>query len=207
MLHTAKKSNHYLRPHFCPLPSPKNSPTQNLNHSRQKSEKLPWQALGANCQPYHIKAHVEQRPQHRRRKIYIKIFYLTAPLDRYKYMKMPILLFLYWIIKQYDLLKHNHHRFIYLEMHCAVWGLPQAGILANKLLQKRLLPHRYYECANTPGLWKHKTRQILFTLFVDNFGIKYVGKDHVYHLIWCIKQKYELTKDWTSILFFTGEYN
>ncbi len=83
-----------------------------------------------------------------------------------------------------------------------VWGLPQAGILANKLLQKHLLPHGYYECMNTPGLWKHKIRPISFTLVVNDFGIKYIGKDHVNHLIWCIKQKYELTEDWTGNLYF-----
>jgi hypothetical protein len=86
-------------------------------------------------------------------------------------------------------------------MQRAVWGLPQAGILANKLLRKCLLHHGYYKCANTPGLWKHKTRPILFTLVVNDFGVKYMGKEHVGHLIWCIKQKYELTKDWTGDLY------
>jgi hypothetical protein len=86
-------------------------------------------------------------------------------------------------------------------MRRAVWGLPQAGILTNKLLCKRLLPHGYYECTNTPGLWKHTTRPISFTLVVDNFGVKYVGNEHVDHLIWCIKQKYQLTKDWTGDLY------
>jgi hypothetical protein len=28
----------------------------------------------------------------------------------------------------------------------------------------------------TPGLWTHKTRPILFSLVVDDFGVKYVGK-------------------------------
>ncbi len=83
-------------------------------------------------------------------------------------------------------------------MRRVVWGLPQAGILANKLLQKRLLPHWYYECANTPGLWKHKTWPIAFTLVVDNFGVKYVGKEHADNLIWCIKPKFELTEDWAG---------
>ncbi len=73
-------------------------------------------------------------------------------------------------------------------MRHAVWGLPQAGILANKLLHQCLLPHGYYECNNTPGLWKHKTRPIAFTLVVDNFSVKYVGKDQTEHLIQCIKR-------------------
>ena len=80
-------------------------------------------------------------------------------------------------------------------------SLAQAGILANKLLCQRLLPHGYFDCNNTPGLWKHSMRLILFTLVVNNFGVKYVGKEHANHLISCIKKKYELTKDWTSDLY------
>jgi hypothetical protein len=64
----------------------------------------------------------------------IKNFYLTAPLDRFEYTKMPIALFPEWIVKQYELMKHRLNGFIYLEMRRAMWGLPQAGILANKLL-------------------------------------------------------------------------
>jgi hypothetical protein len=74
-------------------------------------------------------------------------------------------------------------------------GLPQAGILANKLLHKRLASHGYYKCKQMPGLWKHATRPILFILVVDNFGVKNVNKDYVNHLIKCLKEKYELTED------------
>ena len=131
----------------------------------------------------------------------IKNFYLSAPLDRFEYMKIPLALFPQWTIEQYDLNKHALHGFVYLEMRRAVWGLPQAGILANKLLRKRLLPHGYYECANTPGLWKHVSRPISFTLVVDDFGVKYVGKEHATHLINCIKEQYGVTEDWTGDLY------
>ncbi len=131
----------------------------------------------------------------------IKNFYLTAPLDRFEYMKMPISLFPSWTCKQYNLDTYAKNGFVYLEMRHAVWGLPQAGILANKLLRKRLLPHGYYECTHTPGLWRHLTRPISVTLVVDNFGVKYIGKEHVQHLITCLKEKYELTEDWTGNLY------
>jgi hypothetical protein len=36
---------------------------------------------------------------------------------------------------------------------------------------------------------------------VDNFGIKYVGKEHADHLINCLKEKYKLTKDWAGDLY------
>jgi hypothetical protein len=66
----------------------------------------------------------------------IKNFYLTAPLDCFEYMKMLLSLFPHWTKKQYNLDKLAKNRFVYLEMRRAVWGLPQAGILANKLLCK-----------------------------------------------------------------------
>jgi hypothetical protein len=117
----------------------------------------------------------------------IKNFYLTAPLDHFEYMKMPLSLFPSWIKEQYNLEQHAKNGFVYIEMRRAVWGLPQAGILANKLLQQRLLPHGYYKCKPTPGLWRHLTRPISFTLIVNDFGVKYVGREHVDHLIKCIR--------------------
>jgi hypothetical protein len=108
----------------------------------------------------------------------IKNFHLTAALDYFKYMKMPLSVVPAWIMKQYNLDKHALNGFVYLRMECMVWGLPQAGILANNLLHKWLASHVYYECINMPGLWRHEWHPITFTLVVDNFGVKYVGKEH-----------------------------
>ncbi len=83
----------------------------------------------------------------------IKNLYLTAPLNWFEFMKMPLSLFPSWMKEQYNLDRLAKNGFVYLEMHRAVWGLPQASILANKLLRKRLLPHGYYKCKHTPGLW------------------------------------------------------
>ncbi len=71
----------------------------------------------------------------------------------------------------------------------------------NKVLRKQLVPHGYYKCKQMPGLWKHATRPISFTLVVDAFGVKYVNKDDVNHLIQCLKKKYELTKDCDGNLY------
>ena len=131
----------------------------------------------------------------------IKNFYLTAALDYFEYMRMPLELFPSWIRKQYDLDNCAYNGFVHLRLERAVWGLPQAGILANKLLRKRLAPHGYYECANTPGLWRHEWRPITFTLVVDDFGVKYVGKEHADHLVKCIGEKYKLVEDWTGDLY------
>ena len=85
-------------------------------------------------------------------------------------------------------------------MRRAVWGLPQAGIRANKRLRRKLPPFGYSESVNTPGLWTHKSRPISFTLVVDDFGVKYVAQDDIDHLIASIKSTYSLTEDWTGNL-------
>jgi hypothetical protein len=51
--------------------------------------------------------------------------------------------------------------------------------------QKDLLQgHRYgyFQSQYVPGLRSHKTRPISFTLVVDDFGVKYGGKEHTLHL-------------------------
>ena len=48
-----------------------------------------------------------------------------------------------------------------------------------------------------PGLWKHNTRPIQFTLVVDDFGVKYIRKEDVEHLQSVIERDYTVTADWT----------
>ena len=110
-------------------------------------------------------------------------------------MKIPYALFPLWIIEQYELDKHVHNGYIYLELRRAVWGLPRAAILANKRLKQKLAPFGYHECKNSPGLWYHKTKNITFTLVDDNFRVKYADTSDVEHLIASIQANYELTVD------------
>ena len=67
----------------------------------------------------------------------IKKFYLAAALDYFEYMRMPLSVFPEWIKKQYKLDKHAQNGCVYLRMELAVWGLPQARILAIKLLMPK----------------------------------------------------------------------
>ena len=73
---------------------------------------------------------------------------------------------------------------------------PKAGILANKQLREKLEPAGYYEVAHTPGLWRHVTGPVQFLLVVDDFRVKYVGKENAKHLIHDIKAAgYEVAID------------
>jgi hypothetical protein len=82
-----------------------------------------------------------------------------------------------------------------------MYGLKQAGLLVNQLLQTRLAPFGYYPAWHTLGLWLHKTRPISFTLVVDDFAVKYLGRQHAEHLRNALLQTYELTTDWTATVY------
>ncbi len=131
----------------------------------------------------------------------VKKIYLSAILEYFKYMRMPLELFPIWIQEQYNLKVLVYKGFVHLDMQKAVWGLPQAGILANKCLRCKLAPFGYFEHVSTPGLWYHKTRPISFTLVVNDFGVKYLIQVDIYHLIAVIKKTYTLTKEWMGNLY------
>jgi hypothetical protein len=126
----------------------------------------------------------------------IKNMYLDTPLDWYEYMMMPLSFFPQDIIKHYGLLDKVLNGYVYMEICKGMYGIPQAGILANKLLKKRLAKHGYYEQPHRPGLWRHESCQIWFNLAVDNFGIKYIREDNLQHLYNSLrKETYDIIKD------------
>ena len=45
----------------------------------------------------------------------------------------------------------------------------------------------------TPGMWRHKWRHVLFSLIVDEFGVEYAAKHHADHLLNVLKENYEVT--------------
>ncbi len=81
---------------------------------------------------------------------------------------------------------------VYMDINKGIYGLPQDGMLSNKLLKEHMEENGYYELPHTPGLFTHKTRPIWFTLVVDDFGVKYVGKEHANHLMSVLKEFYDV---------------
>jgi hypothetical protein len=82
-----------------------------------------------------------------------------------------------------------------------MYGLPQSGILANELLQRNLAKDGYRSTTHTHGLWTHDNRPISFLLVVDDFGAKYVRREHAEHLMACIKKKYNISSDWNGTAY------
>jgi hypothetical protein len=114
----------------------------------------------------------------------ISNFYLMTPLHHAKFIRIKLSDIPNEVIREYKFReKATKNGSIYIRAKRGMYGLPQAGLLANKLLRKRLNKHGYWQSKLVPGLWKHNTRPIQFTLLdVDDFGIKYIGKEHAQHL-------------------------
>ena len=85
-----------------------------------------------------------------------------------------------------------------MEIRQGCYGLPQAGILANKLL-KKLTRHRWL-FRTPPHPRTLQTHQLPSAVF-DDFGIKYSGQEHLDHLIQAIKRHYDVKVDHTGSLY------
>ncbi len=131
----------------------------------------------------------------------IKNMYLETPLNWYEYMRMPLDLFPDNIVDHYDLRRKAKNGFVYMEIQKGMYRLPQVGILANKLLKKRLGHHGDFEQPHAPGLWKHGSRPVWSNLCVDDFGIEYIRIINLQHLYDALrKEMYKIVED------YEGEY-
>ena len=129
----------------------------------------------------------------------ISNFYLMTPLPRPEYIRMKLSDIPQEIIDEYKLQSiAAPDGTLYIVATKGMYGLPQAGLLANELLEKRLNKNGYYQSKLVPGLWKHEWRPIQFTFVVDDFWVKYVGQEHANHLKATLEQNYKATNDWTG---------
>jgi hypothetical protein len=118
----------------------------------------------------------------------IKEFYLNTPLGLFEYMVINLSSLPQETIDNYDMIELAQDGKLYIEIQKCMYRLPQAGIVANELLQRNLAKDGYRPTQHTHDLWKHDTRPISFSLVVDDFGVKYVGREHAEHLMECIEK-------------------
>jgi hypothetical protein len=105
------------------------------------------------------------------------------------------------IVQKYNLNALAVDGWVYIEIRKGMYGLKQTGLIANQLVQTCLAPFGYYPARHIPGLWLHKTRPISFSLAVDDFSVKYVGKHHADHLRNALLKTYEPTTDWAATAY------
>ncbi len=91
----------------------------------------------------------------------ISNFYLMTPLHRPKFIRIKLTDIPNKVIKEYKLREIAiHNGSIYIRAKRGMYRLPQAGLLANELLKKRLNKHGYQQSKLVPGFWKHDTKPI-----------------------------------------------
>jgi hypothetical protein len=110
--------------------------------------------------------------------------YLNAPIPNPEYMHLHLNINPKKIMVYYNLCDIvTPEGWVYIKIWKRMYGLPQAGILANQLPKKCLAIKGYYQCQHTPALWCHVWRNITFCLVVDDFGIKVTNMHDMDHLI------------------------
>ena len=129
----------------------------------------------------------------------IKDFYLNTPMDRFEYIKIHRRQIPAEIILEYNLHnKFDAQGYLYFEIMKGMYGLKQAGLIAWEQLVRNLAPHGYHPVTYTTGLWTHAPTGTLFTLVVDDFGIKYTNREHAQHLFNTLKKYYTISIDWSG---------
>ena len=122
-------------------------------------------------------------------------------MDRYEYMKMALAIIPKEIISQYQILSLASYGWIYMDICKGMPGLKQSGRIVSNRLQLHLAQFGYSPVARTPSLWKHTTKNISFSLVVDNIGVKYVGKENAEYLIKNFKKLYTIFIDWNGACY------
>ena len=127
----------------------------------------------------------------------ISNFYLTTPLKWPEYIHISIKDIPDDIINEYKLRDIVDDKgSIHIQANRGMYCLSQAGLLANEILEKRLNKKGYLQIKLVPSFRTHDWIPVLFTLVVDDFGVKYAGEEHALHLKHTIEENYTVTSEW-----------
>ena len=101
------------------------------------------------------------------------------------------------IMKLYNFVDELIHKgAVYAEVCKGMYGLPQAGHIAYDRLQEFLAPHGYEPFPNTPGLWYHKHSSLVFSLVIDDLGVKYTNRADAEQLLTTLQKLYRSSAEW-----------
>ena len=123
-------------------------------------------------------------------------------MGEYEYMCLT-----QWILPQYfnyeNYIEHIFiNNIILVIIRKGVYGLPQVGKLSYIAIIKHIQLHVYTHAGFTPGLFKHATQDTMFSLVVDDFGVKHTAKNDALHLIDTLKKN-----TLESLLIGVAEYS
>ena len=128
-------------------------------------------------------------------------FYLNNPIDRYEYMNLPMDIILEDITQQCNLRNLSHKVFVYMDIQKGVYGIPQSGKITNDKIKLHLAKFGYESAPVAPGLWRHQTHPVQFSLVVDDFGVKYERQEYITHFLDAHIKIYNISEDWDGKLY------
>jgi hypothetical protein len=88
----------------------------------------------------------------------ISVFYLMTPLKRPEFNRISSNDIPDEIIIKYKIRELADSKgIVYIQTNRGMYGLPQSGLLANELLEKRLNKRGFHQSKLVPGLWSGVT--------------------------------------------------
>ena len=128
----------------------------------------------------------------------IKDYYLGTSMAIPEFMKVALRQIPDAIRARYHLDDIAHEGQVMMRIDKGMYGLVQAGRLAQERLVKHLAKHGYKEAKHTPMLFKHEHKKTVFTLVVDDFCIKYDARADLEHLFDSLRELYIITTDYSG---------
>ena len=92
-----------------------------------------------------------------------------------------------------------------MEIQKGKYGITQAGKIANYKLKLHMAKFGYEPASVTPGLWRHQTRPLQFSLVVDDFGIKCERQEEITHLLDALKMIHKISEDCDRKLYYVAK--
>jgi hypothetical protein len=128
----------------------------NVIHGRGRQNQLPWQSSHPNCRNADGQNALQQCDLQKGAQFMtmdISNFYLMTHLHCAEFICIKLSDTPDEVVKEYKLrVKATKNSSIYIRAKHSMYGLPQAGLLANKLLKKCLNKHGYQQSKLVPGL-------------------------------------------------------
>lgn len=131
----------------------------------------------------------------------LKDMYLQSTLEQEEYVAIPVSEIPDASMERHNLRDKVRNGKVYFRVKKAMYGLPQAGYIAQQDLGKLLKANGFYECPRTPQVFRHETRNLTMSIVVDDFGVLYLKKEDVDWLLGVLGTKYELKVDWAGELY------
>ena len=129
-----------------------------------------------------------------------KNFYLMTELDKYEYMSIDPAQIPQATFDKYKLatMQKTSQGNYMVRVKRGMYGLPHAGRLAMLKVTALLADAGYHECKSNKMVFKHDTRDVVFTLVVDDFLVKYVNREDAEHLMSTLEKVYVMKTDWEA---------